>query len=285
VSEKNSEIPYGEIFKLMIISLSASMFSGLLITFVDGFATIYTAYDFDIPAYFNLSGIYFTVEKSSSLWYLDSQVAVLLTKPVVSLFIGLFALASLIVIKKKLISFFFFLFWLNLYAFNNSVGILVDDIIARTGIYEVSILFKLNTEIFIVAGIVATYFLYKIGIVNTLAFRSSIFSRFITDRKMKTVTLFFLFFVPWISNFILLIIDPKVELKMLTVLENFSMLIMILPFFIYNSKKKIQSHVKVYSEVLVADWINTILFIVGILFLYFTMRGGISISDIFNVSQ
>ncbi len=266
---------YRELFNIFLISLSASVFAKLLIDFIAGFATSFVAYDFDIKSFYDLTGVTFITDKTSPLWHFDAQVSILLTKPIVSMFAGLFALAGLILIKRKLISFFFLLFWLNLYAFNNSAGILIDDIIAKTGFYDVSVLFKFNNQILIITAVVAIYTLYKIGIVNTLAYRTSIGTHFNQSLKSKILSLLVLLLIPWAFNFLALYLQSHSKPGTLLLLQNTSMLILFIPFFFYRPNKKIVSKVEIIPGVLPFDWLNVLFYVAGSLILLYSLNHGV----------
>ena len=261
--------------KLFIISLTASVFARLFIDFISGISTAFIAYDFDINSYFNLSGIHFITKETSPLWYFDSQVSILLTKPIVSLFTGFFALAGLKIIKRKLTSFFFLLFWINIYAFNNSAGIIIDDIIAKTGVYNVSVLFKFNTEVTIITAIVFSYILYQIGIVNSLTFRTTLNRIFTNNKKTYYVLFVVSVILPWLINFSFPLFEKTIKNALPVILQNTSIFILFIPFFIYYPKKKINTKAETITEINSPDWINVVAFILGAALLYFVMNKGV----------
>ncbi len=266
-----------EAIQILTVSLVASVFANLLLKMASGFATSFVAYDFDILSYFDLNGVNFFIEATSPQWYLDSKISVLLAKPVSSMFIGLFAMAGLMIIRKKLISFFFLLFWINLYAFNNSAGILIDDLIAKTGLYDVPALYKLPTEVFIVASILSVYILYRIGIVNTLIFRTSIEDKFEKSSKNRILIFVFAILIPWLANGIIPVLSKDLQAEFLFFLEGASMIILLLPFFLYKPKNEVVTKIGVISKVLPVDWINVTFYILGIIILFLTLNHGIHI--------
>jgi hypothetical protein len=266
-----------EALPLLVISLTASLFAKLLVDLMAFFATIYVAYDFDIYSYFDLNGVTFLTPTHSPEWYLDSKVSILLAAPIASMFIGLFSMAGLILIKRKLISFFFLLFWLNLYAFNNSAGILVDDFIAKTGFYNVVVLYKLPNEVLMVTSILAIYILYRIGMVNTLIFRTSIEEQFKNLFKNRLFIFLITIFVPWIANGVLPLFSKNPNIELMFFLRGASMVVLFFPFFTYRPKKKMVSKVEIISKVLPADWVNTALYILGIFMLFMVLNHGVFI--------
>ena len=181
--KKDATITPKEIVQPLLISLFSALFAYTIIYFLTNLTALYFAYDFDIPAHFNLYKLFFDIDKTSQLWTHDATITLLISRPVAALFMGIIALLALILVRKKLMSFFFFLMWLTLLAFNNAVGVFADDILAKSGTYNIAILMKFDVSILIVISIIAIYLLIRIGIIVSYIFQASFPSLFYKKKK------------------------------------------------------------------------------------------------------
>ncbi len=273
---KNIEpVKLWKLFQLFVVSSFSAVFAFTLVYFLSNWAALYFAYDFNIPAHFDLNGLLFDVEKTSKLWTFDAKVTILMSRPVSALLIGVFSLAAYIFIKRKLISFFFFLFWMNILSFNLALGGLVDDAIVGSGTYDVLMLMKMNLTAVVFSSLIIVYFLYRVGIINFYVLSASFPKRYLSNRQGRYVFLMMAVVLPWLLLFTFPSFDSASHYSVLGFLKNVSVMVVLLPLFIVNPKEHLLSHLETIRQPQKFDLLNLVLFATGAFLLYYFMVDGV----------
>ncbi len=266
-----------ELIQLFFISIISSLFAFALVYFLTNLTALYFAYDFDIPAHFDLYKLF--LDKSNSHWTHDATITILLSRPIASLFIGIAALAALMFIRKKLVSFFFFLLWINLLAFNSAAGILIDDVIARSDTYDVTRLMNLDISIIIILGIVVVYFLFRLGLLNLYVLCSSFPSHYFNNLKNRVLFLFVTIILPWLLMFVLPLFNTAGTYHDITLLKNLSMILILFPLFILKPVDNRFNKLEELSTNPVYDLMNILLFALGAWLLAYFMVDGVYLTE------
>ncbi len=276
--EKSEPVKLLELFQLFVISSLAATFAFTLVYFLTNYAALYFAYDFNIPGHFDLDGMVFDTENAGDLWTFDATVTILLSKPVSALLMAVVSLAAFMFIKRKLISFFFFLFWMNVLSFNLALGGLVDDAIMGSGTYDVLMLMKMNITAVVFSSLVIIYFLYRIGIVNYYVIKTSFPENYLINWQARVVLLMTVVVLPWLLLFTFPSFDRESHYTLISFLKNISLLTILLPLFIIKPKKVFLSHFKTLQRPQKFDWLNLGLFALGTFLLYYFMVDGVYLS-------
>ncbi|PLX10608.1 MAG: hypothetical protein C0598_09965 [Marinilabiliales bacterium] len=104
--------------KLSLVSMIAALFSYLFLFYIGNYIILYFAYDFDIGAYFDISGLHYLQSKTDPLWTYDARLTIFLSKPILSFIIAIISLMLMLIIKNLRVSGLLLLIWLNIFAFN-----------------------------------------------------------------------------------------------------------------------------------------------------------------------
>ena len=273
--KKDTIITPKETVQLLLISLFSALFAYTIIYFLTNMTSLYFAYDFDIPAHFNLYNLTFDIDDASKLWTHDATITLFISRPIAALFMGIISLLALMLVRKKLMSFFFFLMWLTLLAFNNAVGVLADDILAKSGTYHIAILMNFDVSILIVISIIAIYLLIRIGMIVSYIFHASFPNMFYKNQKNRYLLLSLAILVPWLFMFLLPFFSTANDYQTITLLKNSSMLFLLLPLFTLKPNKNKFATLEKVSQTQKYDLINVILFAIGTWLLYYFMIDGV----------
>jgi len=273
--KKDAIISPKEIVQLLVISLFSALFAYTIIYFLTNMTALYFAYDFDIPTHFNLFKLTFDIDKTSPLWTHDATITLLTSRPIAALFMGIMSLLALILVRKKLMSFFFFLMWLTLLSFNNAVGVLADDILAKSGTYHIAVLMNVDVSILVVISIIAIYLLIRIGMIASYIFHASFPNLFYKNQKNRYLLLSIAILIPWLLMFLLPLADTTKGYPTITLLKNSSMLFLLLPLFTLKPKKNKFTTIEKVSQPQKYDLINVFLFAIGTWLLYYFMIDGV----------
>ena len=163
---ENAFVDYNSLLKTFFISIASAIFAFLLVFFFSNYSSLFFAYDFDIPASFNLEGISFSTAIDSHYLSKDAMVTILLSKPISAVIGGVIFLFVLMLGTKKPVSVIMMLFWLNVFAFNSAFGLLIEDAVSKAGTYEVAVVMNINNVYLIILGIMLAFILFKIGMMN-----------------------------------------------------------------------------------------------------------------------
>ncbi len=274
-AENIEPVKLWKLFQLFVVSSFAAVFAFTLVWFLTNWSALYFAYDFNIPGHFNLSGLFFDADKTSPLWTFDATVTILLSRPVAALLIAVLSLGAFVFIKRKLISFFFFLFWMNVLSFNIALGGLVDDAIVGSGTYDVLMLLKLNLTVVVFSSLVIIYFLYRVGIINFYVIAASFPERYFVNPQGRFIFLMMAVVLPWLLLFTFPSFDNSTGYTLLGLLKNMSVMVILLPAFFLKPAKGQMAHLEIIQMPQKFDWLSLVLFATGTFLLYYFMVDGV----------
>lgn len=199
-------MPYSRYFHLVkklwpvvLVSWIAAYLSYMILFFVSGYASLYFAYDFDIAAYFGLSGVIYLTPPEHPDWTFDAVVTVLLSKPLTAFFLGLSSIVALLLIKCRNTFWFYFFVWMAIWGFNLSLGAVVDDAIFKVGTYAVAEVMNFSLPAIIISGFVSAYLLYLLGVIIARFYLQYIKGVTFYTEKRRFLAISLTIVFPWIS--------------------------------------------------------------------------------------
>lgn len=272
-------VEYGNLYKTALISFITAFFSYVLIYFLTNYVVLYFAYDFDIPAYFDISGVQFINTDGTKDWSRDALITILLSRPISAVLLGIFLLIILMMGSKKPIAIILLLFWANIFSFKEAFGILIDDAIAGSGTYEVAIAMNIGTTTLITASVILIFILYKIGMMNGRLIVMSFQNQNLTIFQNRIIFFIVVFLLPWI---LILAITFKATTTMVHVNQfymNIPIVFLLLPFL---TAGKIKNRDFAYSQCdkhQYIDLILTLILVVLAFVMIFVMFNGIQITN------
>ena len=274
--ENKTTIDFKKLALLLTVSMFTALFAYAFIYFITNITTLYFSTDFHIPAHFDFSGITFEVDRTNELWTYDAIVTIFLSGLVVALFVGVVSMLAILFVRKKNISFFFLLLWLNILSFNNVMGTLISDVVTKSGTYQVVLLMHIDIIIFIVIGILSAYFLFRIGMINLFVFETS-FSQFF--HKGLSNRLYFLvsvIVIPWLLILLLPLLLNSAGFQLNMLIKNISLVFVFLPLFIIKPRIKDPSSIQKHLQLHLSDLMATTLFTMMAWFLFYLISNGIT---------
>jgi len=262
--------------KMMVISTVAVLFSYLLIFFVGNYAVLYFSYDFDIGAWFDISGVYFEQLRGSALWTYDAEVTIFLSKPLIALTIAVISLSLLLLINNLKISFFLLLLWMNIVSFNACFGLFVDDFIAQSGLVYVAERMKINMLAMIFSLAITTFIMIRLGMVN-----STIFSLLLPEKKktglyIRGVAVLVVIILPWLFSLLLIVAFAHSSFDLRIHINTVPTFLILLPFF-YDKGKDIKNMEAKKIEITICDWVISGILLALSVVLYLSMLSPIRI--------
>lgn len=253
-----------------VLSLVTALFAYLLVFFVGNFASLYFAYDFDIGASFSISGLIFELERSHPSWTYDAEVTIFLSRPLLSLVIGILSLIVLILIKKVNLIFFLFLFWLNIFSFNAAFGLFVDDFISQAGLFFVAERMELGIGAMIFSLGVTVFIMYRLGVVNSLIFMQILPQKANPQSDVRLLIVLITVFIPWLLTGIILILLSYPGHSLSEHLDTISTVIILFPF-LFTKKKKLPPKFGKLINIKINEWFIAFVMILLSILLYITM--------------
>lgn len=253
-----------------VLSLVTAIFAYLLVFFAGNFASLYFAYDFDIGASFSIDGLIFELERSHQLWTYDAEVTILLSRPLLSLVIGILSLIGLILIKKINLVFFLFLFWLNIFSFNAAIGLFVDDFVSQAGLFFVAERMEISIGAMIFYLGVAVFIMYRLGVVNSLIFMQILPQNINNHSSIRILIIFITVFIPWLLTGIVLILLSYQSHSLSVHLTTISTAIILIPF-LFTKKKKLPPKFGNLMIIKTNEWLIAFIMLVLSILLYVKM--------------
>lgn len=261
---------------IFLISIICAFCAYVSIFFVSNYASLYLAYDFDIPAIFDTHGIMFLADSNSSLWTRDAFITILLSSPLSTIIIGIIALIIFMINNKKTFAVIFLLLWIVIFAFNASFSILINDAIWGKGTYEVAQLMQLNNIYLVAMSFIYAFLLYKIGTMNS----KLIVLSFSNLDKLKNRIIFFftILVIPWLCTITAYYFISGITLSWSFIMENIPVIIIILPLIIGKKTDDIKFEYTAPKGVTPFDIILTIAALTLSVILIMLMQKGITIT-------
>ncbi len=276
--QKETGINYNSLFKTLAISVITAFFSYVLLFLYTNYAALYFAYDFDIPAYVDLGGVCFPSENDVSTWSRDAVITILLSKPLSAVIIGIPVLIIMMIGFKKPIAIVMVLFWVNIFAFNNAFGLLIDDAIARSGTYEVAVVMNLGEVTIITGSIILAFLLYKIGMMNGRLIIMSFPNQSLTNTKNRIIFFSIVFLIPWLIVIFYIYLMDSDTVPLSQMIKNLPVALLLIPFLTAGKikNKKFNYMPSVYHSK--SDLIYTVLFAFLSIVMIFVLKNGFTIT-------
>ena len=276
---ENALVDYNSLLKTFLISVASAIFSFLLVFFFSNYASLFFAYDFDIPASFNLEGISFSTAIDSHYLSKDAMVTILLSNPISGVIGGVIFLFILMIGTKKPVSVIMLLFWLNVFAFNSAFGLLIDDAVAKAGTYEVAVIMNINNIYLLAMGVLLAFILFKIGMMNGKLIMLSFPNQKLSALRGRIIFFTVIFLIPWMLVIIFTFFSQGFTLSFSGVLKNMPVIILLVPFLTAEKPENLDFKYLPTERFSKKDIIFSVLFILISVILVVVMRNGISISS------
>lgn len=223
-------IDYNSLSKSFFISIVSALCAYLVIFSLSNYVPLFFAYDFDIPAFLDITGIHFSNEASSNQWSRDALVTILLSKPISAFIAGIGFLIILMIGTRKPVSIILFLFWLNIFAFNTAFGILIDDAVAHSGTYEVAVAMNIDYIFLVAMTIILAFIIYKVGMMNGRLIIMSFPHQKLMLTRSRIIFFTIIFLVPWLIVVGYTYISGGASVPVSELLKNLPVLILLVPF-------------------------------------------------------
>lgn len=273
----NEIMDYNSLLKTFVISVVSAIFAFLLVFLFSNYSSLFFAYDFDIPASFNLEGISFYTAIDNQSWSRDAMVTILLSKPISAIIGGIIFLLVLMLRTRKPVSLIMLLFWLNVFAFNTAFGVLIDDAVAGAGTYEVAVAMHIDNIYLIVIGIVFAFILYKIGMMNGRLILLSFPNQKLSALSGRIIFFITVLLVPWLFVVIYTCFSKGLLFSISGVLKNLPVIILLIPFLFAEKPENLKFKYLPTDRFSVTDLILVPLFIIISIILILVMKNGIVI--------
>lgn len=278
MEEETDNINFKNYLQISLVSSIAALFSYLLLFFIGNYVILYFAYDFDIGAWFNISGVHFSQPHASPLWTYDAEVTILLSKPILSLIISIVSLLMMLLIKNLRIASLLIILWINIFSFNACFGIIIHDFIWQTGLINVAEKMDLSIGTMIFSMAITIFFMIRIGMVN-----STIFSLFLpkknkTKNPIRFLAVILFIIVPLLITFLISFVFTSMHHQAWVHLNILSSILIISVFFFYKGKKIKTSKAKKLN-ITRFDWVLSILLLITTVFIYYKMLSPIMINQ------
>jgi len=278
MKQNNEIMDYNSLLKIFVISVVSAIFAFLIIFFFSNYASLFFAYDFDIPASFNFTGISFPTINDSTHWSRDALVTILLSKPISAVIGGIVFLFVFMLATKKPVSVIMLLFWLNVFAFNSAFGVLIDDAVASTGTYEVAVAMNIDIVYLIVTGIVFVFIFLKIGMMNGHLILLSFPNQKLYSVKPRIMFFCTIFLIPWLLVVAFMCFSGCTMFSISGALKNLPAIVLLIPFLTAKKPENLKFEYLPTERFLKTDLILTILFILISIILIVVINNGIAIS-------
>lgn len=275
---KNNLLDYNSLLKTFFISVAAALFAFIVVFFFTNYSSLYFAYDFDIPAFFNFEGISFFESNSELQWSRDAMITILLSKPISGVIGGIIFLFILMLATKKPMSIIILLFWLNVFAFNSAFGVLIDDLVARAGTYEIAVAMNVDITYLLVTGIVFIFIFLKIGMMNGRLILLSFPKQNLYSIKPRIFFFIIVFLIPWSLVVAFMCFTGCTMFSVSGAIKNLPAIVLLIPFLTAKKPENLKFEYLPAERFLKIDLIFTILFILISIMLMVVISNGITIS-------
>jgi len=218
-------------WSVISISLLTAISAYVILFFSSGYSSLYFAYDFDIQAYMGMEGVVYQTPLSDAHWTFDALMTILISKPLASFFLGLISLVLLLVIRKKSVTWLYFLIWMALWGINGAMGLLVEDAIFGIGTYEVARAMNFSLPVVIVIGTLSAYFLFLVGKLLCRIYLVHLAQAPFYSDKHRNPLIFTTILIPWLVVLVVNYANWFPTFSLPELFKNFTLVIMFLPFF------------------------------------------------------
>lgn len=258
---------------ILIVSVFAGTFAFLLLRLLSELTVLYFSYDLNISAIPHLKDVQFLTKSTSPDWTRDSIITIYLSKPIMNLSLGMAGMLLYALIKRKSQSFSFFLIWLIIFALNNAFGTFAENMIFRTGIYEVTNMMNFGGIMMTVVVMLSFYFLYISGVGTGKLIMLSLPQYQIKKGRIKFTYFLVAYFIPWILTF--LIIFSKSD-KSSLIIYGFAFIILLATLWARDLSSE-EMHPEPLPPLMWIDLISLIFYAIGIFLMYTMLTSGIKL--------
>lgn len=273
-AKENDRFENGKnLFASFLHSLSSFLAAYIFIYFISGISVLYIAYDLDVPATLYRNNIDFGLSQLAHPLTTDIIVSVFMAQPVSSFIMGIIALFLFMFIKPKKYWFQLFLLWFFLHGFNFSFGLVSEDLLLKTGLFNVAVVMEIRQVMLILTAGISLFFLVKAGTLVGKLFYARIYQ---PGTRNQFLVFSFHFLLPWAVGSAIILALSLTDNSLKDFLLRLSMLISLFPIVfvtIPESKKLlISKNPGIFSA------ISMLTIILGLFFLLFwLLKDGISI--------
>lgn len=192
-------------YSLFLHSLSFFVLTYLVIYVISGISTLYIAYDMDIPASLFPYEIRFGIDDGSPLWTFDAIVSVYMAAPLASLAVGVAALAIYQFATRISLPLLFMVIWFFLHAFNQTFGLVSEDLITQTGLVRVAQTMGVDDFLMVLTIGISLFFLFKSGLFAARLFYLHTPETMLENSKSRAKLLIAAFYLPWLFGTLIIL--------------------------------------------------------------------------------
>jgi hypothetical protein len=258
---------------ILIVSVFAGTFAFLLLRLLSELTVLYFSYDLNISAIPHLKDVQFLTKSTSPDWTRDSIITIYLSKPIMNFSVGMAGMMLYALIKRKSQSFSFFLVWLIIFALNNAFGTFAENMIFRTGIYEVTNMMNFGGVMMTVVVTLSFYFLYISGVGAGKLIMLSLPQDQIKKGRIQFTYFLVAYFIPWLLTF--LIIFTKSDKNSL-ITYGFAFIILLATLWSRDLSSE-EMHQEPLPPFMWIDFISLIFYAIGIFLMYTMLTSGIKL--------
>lgn len=256
--------------QIALLSLVSALFAYILLRLLSGLTLLYFSYDLNIQAILHLKDVQFLTKSTSSDWTRDSIITIYLSKPIMNFIVALVGMIAYALIKRKSQSFSFFLIWLIIFALNNAFGSFTENVIFRTGTYEVTAIMNFGGVMLTVTVMLSLYFLYLSGIGTGRLIMLNIPREFIKKDRIRFNYFLVAYLIPWVITFLIIFTKSDTSSR---IIYLFSIIILMVALWVHDSGAE-EIHTEL-PPVMWIDLISIIFYAVGIILMYNILTSGI----------
>lgn len=256
---------------ILVVSVLAGTFAFLLLRLLSELTVLYFSYDLNIQAIPHLKEVQFLTKSSSPDWTRDSIITIYLSRPIMNFILAIGGMIMFALIKRKSQSFSFFLIWLIIFALTNAFGTFAENLIFKTGAYEVTTLMNFDGVVITVVVMLAFYFLYLSGIGTGKLIMLSLPRQFIKKDRIKFTYFLIAYLIPWLLTY--LIIFNKSD-NSTRIIYGFGIIILFAALWSRDLSAE-EIHMEPLPSLMWIDLISILFYVFGIFLMYNMLSSGI----------
>jgi len=209
-------------------SLSGFLAAYIFIYFLSGISVLYIAFDLDVPATLFVNTIDFGLSQMAKPLTSDIIVSVFMAQPVSSFIMAIIAVFLFMLLRPKKYWLQLFLLWLFLHGFNFTFGLVSEDLLLKTGLFNVAVVMEIRQVMLILTIGISLFFLVKAGTLVGKLFYARIYQP--SSQKNSQLKVFvYHFFLPWITGSLIILLLSFQHNSLKDILLRLSMFVSILP--------------------------------------------------------
>lgn len=211
-----------------IHSLSSFLAAYLFVYFLSGMSVLYIAYDLDVPAKLFVNSIDFGLDKLSKPLTDDIVISIFMAQPVSSFIMGVIAIFLFMFIKRKTYWLQLFLMWLFLHGFNLTFGLASEDLLLKTGLFNVAAVMEIQQVMLILTIGISLFFLVKAGTLVGKLFYAKIYQP-VNSSGSRFSGFAYHFLLPWIVGSLIILSLSLMHNSLKDILLRLSILVSLIP--------------------------------------------------------